>query len=399
MFRRCAGRQHTRKRNRSAAVAKMLDAAGQQLRNELLHVFETPVDTPVADELFDRYARAIFQYQFERNEPFSAYCTRRGRTPTTVTHWTQIPPVPTTAFKHVALVAGRADDAEAVYRTSGTTAGTEQRGTHYVLDLTLYNSSLLPSFAARIVPDRAVLPMLSIIPRESEMPDSSLAHMVAVVTERLGSDESAYFASARDGIDIVALESALHAFCDRGTPVCILGTSFSFVHWLDDMTRRGARIALPDGSRLMDTGGYKGKSREVPADVMLTSYENMLGIPRDACINEYGMTELCSQMYDATLTERVRYGAAGIRRKVPPPWLRVRVVDAVTLEPVPHGSHGLVQLFDLANIGSVLAVQTEDIGVALEDGYQLLGRTPGAVPRGCSIAMDDLLQSVREARR
>jgi hypothetical protein len=165
------------------------------------------------------------------------------------------------------------------------------------------------------------------------------------------------------------------------------------------MKERRVRFALPEGSRLMDTGGYKGKSREVAADEMLTSYKDLLGIPGDACVNEYGMTELCTQMYDVTLAERVATGVAGMRRKRPPPWMRVRVVDPVTLQPTAPGERGLVQLFDLANIGSVVAVQTEDLGVQVEDGYQLLGRMPGAQPRGCSIAVDDMLQAVRSTRR
>jgi hypothetical protein len=373
----------------------MLDAAGIRLRTRLQHIFQEPVDTVLDEARFDGIARDIFQYQFEHNEPYRAYCLRRQRNPANVTEWTGIPPVPTQAFKHVDLVAGDKADAEAVYRTSGTTAGLEQRGTNYVLDLSLYNCSLIPGFAARLLPDAAELPILSLIPRDSEVPDSSLAHMVAVVMQRLGTPQSGYFADAVNGIDIRALENALHRFIDADTPVCLLGTSFSFVHWLDDMTARNARFVLPTGSRLMDTGGYKGRSREVPAEVMLTSYEEMLSIPAEACVNEYGMTELCSQMYDVTLSERVRLGTPGTRRKRPPPWMRIRIVDPLTLEPVEPGQQGLVQIFDLANIGSVIAVQTEDVGIQIEDGYRLLGRTPGAQPRGCSIAMDDLMLAVR----
>jgi hypothetical protein len=366
-----------------------------QLRAVLQQIFSESVDAVLDDTRFNRIALDIFAYQFERNAPYRAYCERRNRNPGNVADWTAIPAVPTAAFKHVDLVAGDKSNAEAVYRTSGTTAGLERRGTNYVLDLSLYNCSLIPGFAARLLPDAAELPMLSLIPSADEMTDSSLAHMVAVVMQRLGTADSAYFATAMHGIDAKAIESRLRDHIAADTPVCILGTSFSFVHWIDDMASRGIHFALPTGSRLMDTGGYKGRSREVPAEVMLTSYEELLGIPREACVNEYGMTELCSQMYDVTLAERVRSGAVGRRRKRPPPWMRIRIVDAVTLEPVPDGAPGLVQIFDLANIGSVICVQTEDLGVQIDDGFAILGRAPGAQPRGCSIAMDDMLQAQR----
>jgi hypothetical protein len=53
---------------------------------------------------------------------------------------------------------------------------------------------------------------------------------------------------------------------------------------------------------------------------------------------------------------------------------------------------------DLANLGSVLAVLTEDRGTLVEGGFRLEGRVPGAEPRGCSLAMEDLLASEREGR-
>ena len=75
-----------------------------------------------------------------------------------------------------------------------------------------------------------------------------------------------------------------------------------------------------------------------------------------------------------------------------PPWVRTRAVDPDTLAPVASGTVGILQHFDLANLGSVMAVQTEDLGVVDGDRFTLLGRSPGAQPRGCSIALDMLLQ-------
>jgi hypothetical protein len=148
----------------------------------------------------------------------------------------------------------------------------------------------------------------------------------------------------------------------------------------------------------MDTGGYKGRSREVDEESMRTLYDEHLGIPADHCVNEYGMTEMCSQFYDSSLRDATR-GRDRARHKLVPPWVRTRVVDPETLKPVPAGETGLLQHFDLANAGSVMAIQTEDLGVAVEDGFRLLGRAPGATPRGCSIAMDILLEAVQEQRR
>ena len=47
--------------------------------------------------------------------------------------------------------------------------------------------------------------------------------------------------------------------------------------------------------------------------------------------------------------------------------------------------------YDLANSGSVIAVQTSDCGRIEDTGLELLGRLEGAEARGCSIAADALL--------
>src|SRR5690606_32595439 len=159
---------------------------------------------------------------------------------------------------------------------------------------------------------------------------------------------------------------------------------------------RGARYRLAAGSRLMDTGGFKGRGREVGEEELRATYAELLGIPGDHVVNEYGMTEMCSQFYDNVLRDRVLRGTVRRRHKQGPPWVRTRVVDPETLEAVPRGEVGILRHYDLANLGSVMAVQTEDIGREVEGGFVLLGRAAGAPPRGCSIAMDLLLSAVEE---
>src|SRR5690606_26463404 len=105
-------------------------------------------------------------------------------------------------------------------------------------------TSLLPTFAAYVLPDGAELPMLSLLPPAEEMPDSSLVHMVDVVSDRLGATGSGSFATVDGGIDEDRLETTLRRYEEEGTPVCLLGTSFSFVHWLDGLRERGTRFRL-----------------------------------------------------------------------------------------------------------------------------------------------------------
>jgi hypothetical protein len=373
------------------------DAEGRAIRSLLTDLFGHPPDEPVADDVFNAAALRVFRYQYSRNSAYAAFADRRERTPASISHWTEIPAVPTAAFKEVPLVAGDAGDAEAVFRTSGTTHGEEKRGTHYLLDVGTYHSALIPTFAACVLPDDAELLMVSLIPSAKDTPGSSLSHMVSVLVDRLGAPGSRFYATAAAGIDHVRLSRTLVQAQRDQLPVCILGTSFAFVHWLDAVAASGDSFALPAGSRVMDTGGYKGRSREIDEDELRGLYSRLLGVPAEHCVNEYGMTELCSQFYDSALRDHVR-GRAAPRRKLVPPWVRTRVVDPESLEPLAAGQTGLLQHLDLANAFSVAAVQTEDLGVLVDGGFALLGRAPGAVPRGCSIATDLLLDAVRHRR-
>lgn len=362
--------------------------AGSDLRAALRALMQRGATFHLSDDDFNALALRVFRHQFALNIPYRRYCERRNRTPDDVEHWTAVPAVPTAAFKEVQLVAGHANDADLTFRTSGTTRGVERRGVHYILDADLYDASLTSTFKRYVLPDCARMRMLSLVPARSELPDSSLSYMVTRIIDVFGTGDSYYFATARSGLATARLNGELAGCATTGEPVCLLGTSLAFVHWLDTAENR---LSLPDGSRLMDTGGFKGREREVSPDELNARYTKTLGIPPRMCINEYGMTEMCSQYYDTSMTQPA--GGTFGSVKGGPPWLRARVVDPDTLAPVLPGAAGILQHFDLANLDSVSAIQTEDLAVETGDGFVLLGRTPGAAPRGCSIAMDMLLSA------
>jgi hypothetical protein len=145
----------------------------------------------------------------------------------------------------------------------------------------------------------------------------------------------------------------------------------------------------------MHTGGFKGRSREVAPGELLARMAATFAIPENAVVGEYGMTELSSQLYEGTL--RVARGlpspSAHRGAFVAPPWLRVAAVDPGTLAPLPEGEIGILRFEDLANVDSALVVQTADRGRCRGSTVELLGRLPGAPPRGCSLAVEELMSS------
>ncbi len=365
------------------------------LAAELESRFADGVAAPWSDRDFDALAREAFALQFASIESYRGFCEARGRTPSTVEGWQDVPAVPATAFKHIDFAVVGQGPPEAIFRTSGTTRGRETRGRHLVPRLSVYRSSLLPPFRAHVLAGREPMPFLSLIPSATDRPDSSLSWMVSAAAAALAS-EIHWLVDARGALDEVGLRTALERAAASREAVLVLGTSLALLHAVERLERAPTAL-LPPGSRIMETGGFKGSGRDIGRAALHARIEATLGVPSRMIVGEYGMTELLSQLYEPVLSQGggEDEGAAGTY--VAPPWLRVRALDPVTLEEVPAGAEGLLAFFDLANAGSVCHVLTEDVGSVSAGCVRLSGRAKGAEPRGCSLAMDELMSAARAA--
>lgn len=327
---------------------------------------------------FAGMALDVFAYQYKRCRPYRRFCDARGRNPGNVGDWRELPLLPVTAFKHARIYSGEGDPAH-VFQTSGTTEGPELRGRHLLAKLDLYAASARATFKQFVLPDAPRMPMLMLAQPPAERPGSSLSWYLGQQEQAYGAPGGGWFVGS-EGLRLGDLERALHAV--EG-PVALLGTAFAFVHLVDS----GLKVRLAPGSRVMETGGFKGKSRAVERAELYSLIRHALG-PDVVCINQYGMTELSSNCYDQTLVN-------GSPLKGGPDWVQVRMLHPETLAEVPDGEPGLVAVVDLANLYSCAFLLTQDIGVRHAGGFEVLGRAPGAEARGCSIAMDQFLRANR----
>jgi hypothetical protein len=342
---------------------------------------------PDADEAaFDALALRLFAHQFRYNTAFQKFCQQRGRTPRTVKRWQDIPAVPINGFKDLTLSCTPPEACERVFMTSGTTRG-DVRGRHWHPHLQVYDLSMTLNFRQRFMGGRERTRMGILFPSEQLMPNSSLAHYLALALHQFGAPDSRYYLGA-DGLQLDDLVATLQQVQAGGEPFALLGASYSFVHLLDALQARGLKFRLPAGSRLLDTGGFKGQSRKMAMDEFYDTLSATLDVPRSACINMYGMTELSTQFYDDgnAVLPAVKSG---------PHWIRTRVLDPLTGQEMAQGERGILAHTDLGNFNSVTTILTEDVGVAVEGGFLLLGRAQGAQARGCSLALDQFLQAAR----
>jgi len=385
--------------------AARLDALGAELEERFRAWGRDPAPWP--EELFGELALRAFALQFEAVPVYRAYCARRGRDPDAVSDWRDIPPVPTAAFRQVELSVLPPAERDLVFRTSGTTRGAGRRGRHRVARPSLYRAALEPPFerfvlgaggpaACEGAEDRAHR-IGSLVPPFEAAAGSSLSYMCDDVLRTLGAPGSEALADA-EGADPGALLAFAEACAGDGVPACLLATTLGLDAALAALEERGARAALPDGSVVMDTGGAKGRPGLRREDV-LARLEAVLGVPRGRVVNEFGMTELLSQRYGRGAGAAGPAGPpqAGGGEATPllagPPWLRTRVLDPVTLEPLPEGEAGVLCHVDLANAASAVAVLTEDLGRVRDGGLAWIGRAPGSPPRGCSLATAELLEA------
>jgi hypothetical protein len=263
-----------------------------------------------------------------------------------------------------------------VFETSGTTGGNP--GRHSMETSALYDAALLAGFDRFVLADGARLRYLNLVPNPTERPQSSLGYMMARVSEECGDGRSGWYLQG-DTLLIDAFESDASAAIAERQSVCIAATAFALVNLLDAMSEHGLRFTLPPASRVMETGGFKGRTKAVDRDELCARVREAFGIGDDAIVSEYGMTELTSQYY-ASATNRAFVG---------PPWLRARVV-APGRTTLPLGEAGSLLHVDLANRASCIAVQTEDLGIMTANGLVLFGRDSEASLRGCSLDAEDL---------
>lgn len=351
-----------------------------------------------ADEPFNALALELFTLQFTYNGAYRRLCEARGASPAGLSHWSSIPAAPTAAFKELELTSLPVPQRTAVFHSSGTTGRQPSRHFHCPTSLGLYEQSLLTWFQHSLLqPTRAAqegsgtaahseIDFLILTPPAREAPHSSLVHMFETLQREFGSPASVFCGIVEaDGawsLDRAPIETTVRSAMRHGRPLFVLGTAFNYVHLLERFSE--VTFELPPGSRALETGGYKGRSRSLPKAELHALICDQLGIPLQNIICEYGMSELSSQAYDtrADLPRAPRLAHRAFRF---PPWARVQIISPETGREVADGETGLIRVFDLANVWSVLAIQTEDLGIRRGGGFELFGRAAAAEPRGCSL--------------
>lgn len=318
---------------------------------------------------FDALALEVFRFQASACEPYRRYIDLLGVNPSEITDIKDIPYLPVELFKTHRIWSAPADrEPETVFTSSGTTGAETSR--HYVASAALYEQSFRKGFEYFYGP-AVEWSIFALLPSYMERTGSSLVYMV----ERLQAQNKAsggFYLYDHD-----KLTAALGKAAEKGEKILLIGVAFALLDYAEYLSAHRIALNLPQGAVVMETGGMKGRRREVPRETMHTELCQAFGVRK--IHSEYGMTELLSQAYSA---------GEGLFRC--PPWMQVSTRDLQNpLQPLDAGRTGGMNIIDLANLWSCSFIAVQDRGIVYDDGsFRVLGRIEGAQLRGCNMLIE-----------
>lgn len=307
-----------------------------------------------SDEDFERVALEVFRFQAVQCRPYADYLRLVGVDPAEVRCVEQIPCLPVELFKSHEIYCG-AEPPQVVFTSSATTAMTPSR--HAVADLSLYERDFEASFR-QFYGEPSQWSIYGLLPNYLQRSGSSLVYMVDRLIAKCGSG----------GFYLDDYERLLADMEADPKPKILLGVTYALL----DLAEQYAPT-LRD-TIVMETGGMKGRRRELPKRQLHAILCNAFGV--ESIHSEYGMAEMMSQGY-----------SKGDGLFFAPPWVRVLTRDVNDpFERLPRGRRGAIDLIDLGNLYSCAFLSTQDAGVVYDDGsFRIEGRIGMADIRGCNL--------------
>ncbi|MEG2319143.1 MAG: acyltransferase [Mucinivorans sp.] len=306
-------------------------------------------------------ALQLFRQQYANTEPYHRWVDLLGIAPAGVDTLEKIPFLPIEFFRNERLYCAN-HEPELIFTSSGTTGS--QSSTHYVASAAEYEHSFTECFK-QFYGSPEQYTFFALLPSYLERQGSSLVYMAQKFHDK-SMNKGGFFL-----YDHLSLKNSLERAVDAGHKILLLGVSFALLDFADHY-----HIQLPQGAIVMETGGMKGRHRELSRQELHRTLCKAFGLK--TIHSEYGMCELLSQAYS---------WGEGIFRC--PDSMAILIRSASNpLEILPFGQVGAINIIDLNNRHSCSFIATQDKGIAMEDGsFQILGRMEQSPLRGCNMLL------------
>ena len=359
------------------STSRETEAESHNLTEDILGFIEAGVDAELPD--FNDYALRLFALHYDNNKLFREFCDAKKVRPGDIDRWQDVPMVYNDVFKTHIVASFPLEKAVLATLTGGTTSLT-QRGRIFrdedgkrlvfAANRTMTGAYLFPDFE---IGKRCRILILA--PSPELAPSMGMAIGIDQTRQAFGTPES-MFLLKKTGIDIKALLKALRESEASGVPVALIGATSAFVYFFQACRRKKMTFCLPPGSRVCDGGGYRGRFGVVTREDYYAMVQEILNIPESHCVNVLGEAETATNLFDDALRRQVKGLPPRKRTRPVPPWSRVLAMSIDDLKPLPDGEVGLLAHWDLANVPTVLAVITDNLGYTTDGGRgcEMVGR-------------------------
>ncbi len=350
-----------------------------RLTEEILSIIEAGVDAELSDDRFNAYCLQLFALHYENNQIFREFCEAKKVRPGDINRWQDVPMVYNDVFKTHLVASFPLEQSVMACLTGGTTSLT-QRGRIFrdedgkrlvfAANKMMTGSYLFPDFA-----EGKRCRILILAPSPELAPSMGMAIGIDQTRRHFGTPDS-MFLLGKTGIDIKAMLKALRESEASGTPVALIGATSAFVYFFQACRRKNITFHLPPGSRVCDGGGYRGRFGVVTREDYYAMVSEIFDVPETHCVNVLGEAETATNLFDDALRRHVKGLPPRKRTRPVPPWSRVLAMNIDDLTPLPDGEVGLFAHWDLANVPTVLAVITDNLGYTTDDGRgcEMVGR-------------------------
>jgi len=314
--------------------------------------------TDITQSDFAAHAIDVYRYQYLKNKLYRNWCVLLDRRPTEVEEVEQIPFLPVSFFKTHEVRTGSFDP-ELIFESSGTTQTINSR--HIVNEASMYRESFLKAFELFYgKPEEWCI--IGLLPAYLERKGSSLVMMVDELVKLSKHPASGFYLYEFD-----ALARVLKELEAKGQKTLLIGVTFALLDFA------AAHPMQLKHTIVMETGGMKGRKKEMTRAEVHDILKHQLGVP--VVHSEYGMTELLSQAY-----------SKGEGRFECPPWMKIMLRDEEDPLQIKTSGRGVINIIDLANADSCAFIAVDDAGIVYEDGsFEVQGRIDGSDLRGCSL--------------
>jgi len=363
------------KENIPPSILSETEALRHQLTEDILGFIEAGVDAKLPS--FNDYAMRLFALHYDSNQLFREFSDLKKVHPGDIDRWEDVPMVYNDVFKTHIVASFPLENAVMACLTGGTTSLT-QRGRIFRDE----DGKRLVFAANRVMTGAYLFPdfeagkrcrILILAPSPQLAPSMGMAVGMEQTRQAFGTPDS-MFLLGKTGIDIKGLLKALRESEASGVPVALIGATSAYVYFFQACRRKKISFCLPPGSRICDGGGYRGRFGKVTREDYYGMVEEILGIPQSHCVNVLGEAETATNLFDDALRRHVLRLPPQKRTRPVPPWSRVLAMSIDDLKPLPDGEVGLLAHWDLANVPTVLAVITDNLGYTTDGGCEMVGR-------------------------